>query len=246
MLHPPFSRSAHTGAVTALIGHVLSTPAIVVYLVVGGLVFAEDALFVGFVLPGETAAILGGVDAARHHVALWLLLVIVVVAEIVGDSVGYEIGRRFGSRVLAFRALRRHAARIDDARAVLARRGGWAVFFGRAVAFFRAVMPALAGVARMPYRRFLVFNAAGGLVWGSGAVLVGYLAGNSYAKVETMIGRGSAVVLAALVIVAVAVWHVRRRRSGRRARADGAVRRRFDEPEVSSSSVADPESVVPR
>ena len=108
---------------------------------------------------------------------------------------------------------------------MLARRDGWAVFFGRAVALFRAVMPALAGAARMPYRRFLPFNAAGGLVWGSGAVLVGYLAGNSYRKVETMIGQGSSIVLATLVVVAVAVWHVRRRRA---ARVIGDGRRRPD------------------
>lgn len=65
---------------------------------------------------------------------------------------------------------------------LLARRGGSAVFLGRWVAFFRAVMPALAGTARMPYARFLVFNAAGGITWGAAVVLVGYAAGASYAR----------------------------------------------------------------
>ncbi len=77
---------------TGLMQHLLSTPAVVVYVVVGSLVFAEDALFIGFVLPGETAAILGGVDASRHRVNLWIVLVVGVAAEIVGDSVGYQIG----------------------------------------------------------------------------------------------------------------------------------------------------------
>lgn len=197
---------------SAVLAHLLSTPAIVVYLLVATLVFVEDALFVGFVLPGETAAILGGVDAARHHVALVLLLILVVAAEIAGDSVGYEIGRRLGPRVLRLRILNRHRQRLDDARSFLARRGGWAVFFGRAIAFFRAVMPALAGASRMPYRRFLVFNAAGGLLFGTAAVMVGFVAGDSYRHIEAVAGRTAAAAVAAVVVVVLLVWHIRRRK----------------------------------
>ena len=80
--------------------------------------------------------------------------------------------------------LRSRRERLDRARDFLARRGGTAVFLGRFVAFFRAVMPALAGTAGMRYPKFLAFNAAGGIVWGVGFVLLGYLAGNSYAAVE--------------------------------------------------------------
>jgi membrane protein DedA with SNARE-associated domain len=196
--------------VSGLVQHLLSTPAVIVYVVVGLLVFAEDALFVGFVLPGETAAILGGVDASRHRVNLWIVLVVVVAAEIVGDSVGYQIGRRFGPRVIDMPILRRHRTRIDDARELLARRGGWAVFVGRSVAFFRAVMPALAGVAHMPYRRFLAYNAAGGLVWGVGAVMVGFLAGHSYQHVASALGQWAAIALGVLLVAAVIAWRVRK------------------------------------
>ncbi len=155
-------------------------------------VFAEDALFVGFVLPGETVAILGGVAANRGHVSLAAVIAVVVVAAIVGDSVGYEVGRHLGPRILGLRVLRRpqRQRRLADAQELLARRGGSAVFLGRWVAFFRAVMPALAGTARMPYPKFLAFNAAGGLVWGTAVVLAGYLAGASYAKVEKALGPG--------------------------------------------------------
>jgi membrane-associated protein len=89
------------------------------------------------------------------------------------------------------------------------------VFLGRSIAFFRAVMPALAGMALMPYRRFLVANAAGGLVWGVATVLLGYVAGNSYERVEKTFGRGAAIAFAALLLAAVAVWVLRRRRSER-------------------------------
>jgi membrane protein DedA with SNARE-associated domain len=201
--------------VGGLLDSVLTAPPILVYLVVGGLVFAEDAVFVGFLVPGETAAVLGGVAAARGNVSLAGMLVTVVLAAVVGDSVGYEVGRAAGPRILRARMLDRHRERIDGARDLLARRGSAAVFLGRSIAFFRAVMPALAGMALMPYRRFLVANAAGGLVWGVATVLLGYLAGNSYERIEKTFGRGVAIALAAVLIVGIAVWVLRRRRSER-------------------------------
>ena len=109
--------------------------------------------------------------------------------------------------------LRSRRERLDRAREFLARRGGAAVFLGRFVAFFRAVMPALAGTAGMRYRRFLAFNAAGGIVWGTGVVLLGYLAGTSYAAVERTVGRGVALAVAGIVLGALAVWRVRAHRT---------------------------------
>jgi membrane protein DedA with SNARE-associated domain len=207
---------------SSLIDHILGVPGALVYVFVGLLVFAEDALFVGFVIPGETAAVLGGVDASRGHVYLPLMIVVVVVAAVVGDSVGYEIGRQVGPRILRLRILDRHRRRLDDAQEFLARRGGSAVFLGRFVAFFRAVMPALAGTARMPYRKFLAYNAAGGIVWGTGFVLLGYIAGNSYARVEKAVGRGAALAVLALVLVGLLIWRIRKHQAERRAETEPA------------------------
>jgi membrane protein DedA with SNARE-associated domain len=180
-----------------------------VCLLAGGVVFAEDALFVGFVVPGETAAILAGVAASLGHAPLALVLCVVVLAAIVGDSVGYEVGRRLGTRVLASGRLDRHRERLDRAESLLSRRGGAAVFLGRWTAFFRAVMPALAGTARMPYLRFLAYNAAGGILWGASVVTVGYLAGRSYTKVEHVFGWAAAAAVALVVVVAVVSRRVR-------------------------------------
>jgi membrane protein DedA with SNARE-associated domain len=202
---------------TNILDRLLGLHAGVVYLIVGLLVFAEDALFVGFVLPGETAAVLGGVAASRGNVSVTLMCLVVVAAAIVGDSVGYEIGARYGTRLLSLRVLRRRAASIDGARATLARRGGPAVFLGRFVAFLRAVMPFLAGTAHMRYRRFLAYNAAGGLVWGVGCVLLGYLAGNSYTVIERTFGQAAALIAAALVVIGLIAWSIRRRRRERSA-----------------------------
>ena len=199
---------------------VLHAPVWLVLLVVGGLVFVEDALFVGFVVPGETVAILGGVAASLGHVPLAAVLIVVVVAAIVGDTVGFEVGRHLGGRVVQLRAFDRHRERIDRAQDFLGRRGGAAVFLGRWTAFLRAVMPALAGMSKMHYPTFLVWNAAGGIAWGGVVVTAGYLAGQSYARVETWLGRGAAVVVAVVVVVALVIWQKRRHRAGADAAAD--------------------------
>jgi membrane protein DedA with SNARE-associated domain len=181
--------------------------------VAGLVVFAEDAVFVGFVIPGETAAVLAGVAAGVGHVPLAASIVVVVVAAILGDSVGYEVGRKWLAPALdRLRFLDKHRARIGHAQDFLRRRGGVAVFLGRFTAFFRAMMPALAGASMMPYRRFLAWNAAGGIVWGSAFVSLGYLAGTSYHRIETLAGRGFAIALVVIVVGAFVIWRVRSER----------------------------------
>jgi membrane protein DedA with SNARE-associated domain len=200
----------------------LTAPPLLVYVLVGLLVFGEAAVFAGFVLPGETAVVIGGVIASRQGVDLRVLIVLVVLCAIVGDSVGYEVGRVWGRRVLKLRPLRRHEERLDRARTFLRERGAFAVFLGRWTAFLRAVMPGLAGLSRMPYRRFLLWNAVGGLAWGVTFCLVGYLAGNSYEVVEHRIGIWGATASAVVIVGLVVVLHVRRRRARARAEASDA------------------------
>jgi len=198
--------------VSGLVDRVLGLSGVLVYLIVGLVVFAEDAIFVGFVVPGETAAVLGGVIASRGGASLVIMVVLVVAAAIIGDTVGYEVGRHLGTRILDARFLAKRRHRIGKAQDFLRRRGGAAVFLGRFVAFFRAVMPALAGTSRLPYPRFVVFNAAGGLVWGIGFVMLGYLAGNSYQQVEKTVGRTAALVVLAVVLVGLLIWRIRKHR----------------------------------
>ena len=203
-----------------VIDFLLGVPAPLAYLVISGLVFAEAALFVGSVLPGETAVLFGGVLASSGHLDLVLLLALVVVAAIVGDSVGFEVGRHLGPRLLDVRPLRKHQTRLGSAQGFLRKRGGYAVVLGRWTAFLRAVMPALAGASRMHYPTFLTFNAAGGLVWGTTVVLLGYFAGASYEKAASLLGETSAVLLALLAIAAAVAWHRHRKRT--RAAAEEA------------------------
>lgn len=197
---------------SGLLDKLTSLPAGWVYLLVGLLVFAEDALFIGFLVPGETAAILGGVTASLGRTSLPAMIAIVVAAAIIGDTIGYQIGKHYGVRALGIKPLARRRQRIDAARAFLARRGGPAVFLGRFVAFFRAMMPFLAGTSHMRYRTFLTYNAAGGTVWGVAVVLLGYFAGTSYQHIEHVFGRAAAIIVAAVVLIALVVWQIRRHR----------------------------------
>lgn len=198
--------------VKQVLSNLLHVPGWAVLLVVGLLVFAEDGLFVGFVLPGETAALVGGVVAKLGHVPLWAVLGTVAVAAIGGDSVGYEVGRRVGPRLLRVRVLDRRRERLRRGQVTLARRGGSAVFLARWVAFLRSVIPALAGIAGMPYRRFLAFNAAGGVTWSAAVVVAGYAVGASYAAVEKTLGWSVALATVAIAVIALLVVWIRRRR----------------------------------
>lgn len=208
--------AGYRGPVSALVDRLLGVPGWVVLVVTGLLVFAEDALFVGFVLPGETVAILSGVAAKLGHVPLAGALAVTILAAILGDSVGYEVGRSLGPRMLRFRLLQNRREGIERAQRFLARRGGSAVFLGRWVALFRALMPALAGSARMPYGRFLAWNAIGGIAWGAAVVLLGYGAGASYTSLEGRFGATAAGVVAGIVVLGFIVWRVRRHRAERR------------------------------
>jgi membrane-associated protein len=190
------------------------TPA---YALVGALTFAEAAVFTGFVLPGETAVILGGVLAYRHSVSLSGMAALVVLAAVLGDTVGYEVGKRYGQRLLGLRIFAKHQTTLDAARARLLRVGGRAVFLARFTAFLRAVMPGLAGTVRMPYRRFLAWNAAGGLIWGVSYTMLGYLAGASYRQIENYAGKFSELILAVIALAAL-IWFIRNRRRHRTAR----------------------------
>ncbi len=184
------------------------------YALVGALVFAEAGILIGFVFPGETAVILGGVAASRGHIEIAALIVVVVVCAVAGDSVGYLVGQRWGRRLLEVRLLRRRQRTFGRVLDQLNRRGAIAVFVARFTAFLRAVVPGLAGMSSLPYRVFLPANAAGGVVWGTAYCLLGYLVGSAYTKLEHDSAIASDVLLG-LIVAAFVVLAVRRRRRER-------------------------------
>lgn len=206
---------------SALVSGLTQLSGWVAYCLVGALVFGETAIFLGFFLPGEAAVVLGGVLASRGHVSLALLIVVVVLTAVAGPLVGYEIGKRMGDALFASRMLRRVSGGANRARSALRDRGGVAVLAGRFVAVIRALMPAAAGAAGLRYRTFVICNAVGGIVWGVGYCLLGYLAGSAYAVVERTVGAGLAIALALVVIAAAVTWAIRRHRAAVRAPRSG-------------------------
>lgn len=183
-----------------------------------GLVFAlpllEASAFVGFVVPGEIGVLLGGVLANQHKLSLTAVLILAIAGAIIGDSIGYEVGRRYGERLLAKvpdRLL--DEDKLHRAEESVRRLGGKAVFVGRFTTAARVLVPGLAGMARIPYGRFLAFNVAGGALWAAAFVVLGYVVGSQYKLVErnaTLVGLGL------LVVVAAALLLRRRRNRGRR------------------------------
>ena len=192
---------------TAALGHMSGSVAIVL---IAALVFGETAIFLGFVLPGEAAVVFGGVLASRGHLSLPILIGVVVVTAVAGPLVGYEVGKRMGDRLFSSRRLSRVSGALDRARVTLRERGGMAVLGGRFLAIVRALMPAAAGAAEMPYRVFALHNLIGGVIWGVGYSLLGYVAGSAYVVVERTVGAGLAIALAVMVIAAAGIWAWRR------------------------------------
>ena len=192
----------------------LSIPAPLAVAAVFIVTAGETAFFLGLVLPGELAVILGGVLASQERVRLLAVLLAGVMGPIVGDSIGYFLGRRYGRRFFSGRRRKRWA----KARAWLRRRGAFAVFLGRFTAFLRSILPAAAGAARLPYGRFLPWNIAAGVLWGVGSAMLGYFAGRNY---ETLAHRAGLLSLAlfVLLLAAALVSFFRRRKRFPLARA---------------------------
>ena len=198
-------------------------------LVVLALVFAESGILAGFFLPGDSILFLTGALVASHVMALplWLVLVATGVAAVLGDQLGYAVGRRFGPPLFSREESRFfHPRHAEQAREFFERRGGWAVVLARFLPVVRTFVPAVAGTAAMPRARFTTFNVLGAVSWACSIVLAGYFFGAIpvvAAHIELV-----TVGLASLSVVPLAVGLLRRRR--RRSAATSSPERRAEEP----------------
>lgn len=204
-----------TGIFQQVADAILRVPAPLALTLVFLLPALEASIFVGFVVPGEIGVLLGGVLANQHKVSLGAVLACGIAGAVIGDSVGYEVGRAWGATLL----LKLPDRLIDEDRlaratAFIRRLGGRAVFVGRFTTALRVLVPGLAGMSRLPYPRFLAFNVAGGAVWATAFVLLGYAVGSQYGLVErnaTYVGLAVLALVAGLLVG----HHLRRRRDGR-------------------------------
>ncbi|OLT31692.1 hypothetical protein BJF79_00355 [Actinomadura sp. CNU-125] len=188
--------------------------------VAGVLAFAESGLGVGSVVPGETAVVILGA-AAADPVRYPAMLVIVALGVTAGDHVGYWLGRTNGERMRETRAVRRLGVRHwDRATGALRRYGAAAVFVTRLVPVVRTLTPAAAGVANVPYRRFLLASLAGSLLWSAVFVSLGAFAGASASRLEQLLGWGAWILFGLVAALIVVVLAVRRRARANRDAAE--------------------------
>ena len=169
--------------------------------------------------PGETALVLAAVLASQGKLQIWLVILIGVVSAIVGDNLGYLLGRKLGREVLIARGpLHEHRRRaIEAGDRFFARHGPKAVFIARWIALVRFAAAWLAGIDKMPFRQFFFWNALGGITWGITFGLVGYFGGHAAANVLAQAGIIGAIVLGVVVVGAFAYVKLRGRARAHRS-----------------------------
>lgn len=189
-----------------------------IFTVSSGLGYALPAIIglesMGIPSPGETALVLASVLASQGTLNIWLVILIGACSAILGDNVGYLLGRHLGRDVLERRGpFHEHRRRVIEAGdRYFKRHGAKTVFIGRWIALIRFATAWLAGINHMPFRVFFPWNAFGGITWAVTYGLVGYYGGNAVAHVLERVGIGAAIALAVLAAGALIWWRVRERR----------------------------------
>jgi membrane protein DedA with SNARE-associated domain len=178
----------------------------------------------GIPVPGETALVTAAVYAgATHNLNIAMVILAAVTGAIVGDNIGFLVGRQFGHRLLVRHGslIRLTTARIKLGQFLFMRHGGKMVFFGRFIAVLRALAALLAGVNCMAWPRFLIFNAAGGIVWAGGYGMLAYLLGERVERFTRPVAIAAAV--AAVFAGIGVVWFVRGHEAQLEAEAEKAL-----------------------
>lgn len=162
------------------------------------IVLAESGVLVGFFLPGDSLLLTAGLLASQGILSLPFLLMIIPVAAIAGDSIGYWFGTFIGPRIFTRDdSFFFNKAHIERSREFYERYGAKAVVLARFMPIIRTFIPILAGVGRMQYNKFLAYNAIGGLLWGVVFVLLGYFLGRTVPNIDHYILP----IIAAVVII---------------------------------------------
>ena len=186
--------------------------AVLAYLVVGLVIGVES---IGVPLPGETTLVAAALLASQHHLRIEFVILAAATGAIIGDSIGYFVGRKAGRRL--FERLGRRFHHFSEDRIVRAEKyfhkyGVWTVFFGRFVALLRIFAGPMAGMLRMHYPRFLAANAAGGIAWSATIGIVAYKVGDNADKIFGRVSLWALVGIGAVVVALYVVHKVRKRR----------------------------------
>ena len=168
----------------------------------------------GIPLPGETALIAFGVLASQGHYGIAWVIVVAAAGAIIGDNLGYWVIGRWGGRRLFARwgFLRRYANRVlPEAERLMAKHGGKTVFFGRFIAILRFTAAWVAGLGEMEWRKFLFWNAAGGICWATAVGLVSYYSGHAAADAIGRYGIYAAIAVVVFTLLGFVFLHYGKR-----------------------------------
>jgi membrane protein DedA with SNARE-associated domain len=176
-----------------------------------GIVCLESA---GAWLPGETALIAAAIYASNGHLSITGVIAVAAVGAIIGDNIGYWLGREGGRRLLyRYAVLARFADRVlPPAERFFIRHGGKAVFFARFFGGVRVTGAWMAGITRMPWWKFLGWNAAGGIVWAVGVGVIAFYGGHAAADVIEEYGLYGGIAVVVIVAAGLVAFHFLRRR----------------------------------
>ncbi|HEY0839220.1 MAG TPA: DedA family protein [Vulgatibacter sp.] len=191
------------------------------YLLVFAFAFFEAPLLLGFVVPGELATILGGALVRFGNADLLTMVLAAAIGAAGGDSVGYWMGRWIGPWFLGTKLGKwLDRKQFKKARRYLKKRGAKAVLVGRFASGIRVVLPAVCGIAHMPYGKFVASNVVAASMWGAAMVAIGYVAGAAWDKASKFAGIGSLIVLVVIFAVLLALKVGRRVRAKRHPEPD--------------------------
>ncbi len=185
------------------------------YALLVAIVFTETGLLVGFFLPGDSLLITAGLVAGTGGLNIWWLNLLLMVAAIGGDSVGYAIGFRAGPRIFTREdSILFHRRHLIRTREFYERYGGKTIVLARFIPIIRTFAPVVAGVGQMAYRRFLFYNVFGGIGWVASLTWVGYLLGQTVPNIDQHVHVVVAIVIV-LSVLPVVVEMLRARRKKR-------------------------------
>ncbi len=173
---------------------------------VAAVVFAESGLLIGFFLPGDSLLFATGflINAGFLSVNIHVAVLIIFIAAVLGDSVGYTFGRRLGPKVFSKQDARLFKqSYIQRAQVFYEKHGGKTIIIARFVPIVRTFAPIVAGASKMEYKKFIVFNVVGAVLWAAGVTYAGYLLGDLFEKVGIEIDTIILPIIAIIIILSV-------------------------------------------
>jgi len=172
-------------------------------------VFAESGLLIGFFLPGDSLLFTAGFLASQGFFNISILCILIFIAAVVGDNVGYWFGKKAGPRVFKKEdSLVFSKSNIEKSQAFYDKHGGKTIILARFIPVVRTFAPVIAGVGKMDYKKFFIYNILGGLIWGVGVTALGYFLGNSIPHVDKYLLPIAFLII--LFSIAPALWHLLR------------------------------------